>query len=107
MDYEDFVKTVITNLGSQITPALKNCASDIEKDANDFLQATKKDMEKWTKDLADGKLAKDDFDTLVKGKSDLAIMRYLKKKGITEIEVEKITNSLISTVISTGFSLIP
>jgi hypothetical protein len=107
MNYEDFVKTVITNLGSQITPALKNYASDIEKDANDFFQDTKKDMEKWTKDLASGKLTKDDFDTLVKGKSDLTKMRYLKKKGIAKIEIEKVKTSLIDTVISTGFSLIP
>lgn len=50
--------------------------------------------------LAEGKITRDEFDTLVKGLADLAAMRGLTEAGLALVEVEKTKNSILKAVTS-------
>lgn len=85
-------------------------ATDFVKEASGdgktFLDAMKADLKKWTKQYAEGKLSKEDFEFLVKGKKDLAKMEALTQAGLAAIKVDRIRVALIDLVITAAFKLV-
>ena len=71
-------------------------------DGEDFLHKTKEDIQKWTVQLAEKKITGDDFEWLLKGKKDLAELVLLKQKGLVKADLDKFTNGLVDTVVSTA-----
>ncbi|HEV8540745.1 MAG TPA: hypothetical protein VGQ60_06240 [Nitrospiraceae bacterium] len=88
----------------------KREASDFVKEAtsdgNAFLDSVKADLKTWTKQLATGKLTKEDFEFLVKGKKDLAKMEALTQAGLAAIRVERIRVAMIDLVITAAGELV-
>jgi hypothetical protein len=83
--------------------SLKTHRDTAIKDGRMFLEKTKSDLERWTKMLAEGRLTRDDFEWLVKGKKDLAELNALKQEGLAQVALDRFVNGLIDTVVSTAF----
>lgn len=83
--------------------SLKTHRDTAIKDGRTFLEKTKSDLERWTKMLAEGRLTRDDFEWLVKGKKDLAELNALKQEGLAQVALDRFVNGLIDTVVSTAF----
>jgi hypothetical protein len=106
MDWENFVDSVCNNIGPALVGGLSKFKGSLERDTREFLEKSKDDIESWTTALANGKLSKNDYETLMQGKIDVAKMIYLKNKGIGKIEIEKFTSVVIKTVINSAFGLL-
>jgi hypothetical protein len=78
----------------------RDFVKEATSDGNEFLDDVKADLRKWTKQLAEGKLSKKDFEFLVMGKKDLAKMEALKQAGLAAIRVEQIRTAMIDLVIT-------
>lgn len=75
-------------------------------DGTAFLNAVKADLQTWTQQFAEGKLSKEDFEFLVKGKRDLAKMETLKQAGLAAIQVDKIRVALIDLIITAAGKIV-
>lgn len=75
-------------------------------DGKDFLDTVKTDLKSWTKQLAQGKLSQDDFEFLVKGKTDLAKMEALKEAGFAAIRVDRVRVAVIDLIITTAGKMV-
>jgi hypothetical protein len=106
MDWGKFVDSVCKNIGPALVGDFSKFKGSLEKDTKEFLEKSKDDIESWTTALANGKLSKNNYETLMQGKIDVAKMIYLKNKGIGKIEIEKFTSVVIKTVINSAFGLL-
>ena len=73
------------------------------KDAKAFLDASKANLRKWTRQLADGDMSKREFQDLVKGEKDLAKLHALTEAGIATARLERFRSGLITLVIDSAF----
>ncbi len=72
------------------------------QDASDFIGKTKADITEWAQQLADGKISKDDFDFLARGRlQDLAEMDALTQAGIAAATLDRIKLQIADFVIAT------
>jgi len=102
LDFKAFLSAVKDGVKGLITRTLAEHGEAAGKDANAFLEKTRADLERWTKQLADGALTKDDFAFLVKGKADLAEMEALKQAGLALVRVDQFRKSVFDLVVGTA-----
>ena len=100
--FEEFLTELKGNLLTVVKEGFETYKEQVLADGSAFAVKTKDDLQKWLKQLKEGILTKDDFEFLVKGKSDLAEMEALKLAGLAEVEIDKLKQSIINTVIGTA-----
>jgi hypothetical protein len=103
--FDDFWSQLQKEVVCLAENSLGNIKEAAISDGSDFLNKTKADIKKWTTQLAEKEITADDFEWLLKGKKDLAELVLLKEKGLAKVELDKFTNGLIDTVISTAFKV--
>lgn len=81
----------------------KELQTQATKDTKAFLAASKVNLRKWTKQLADGDLSKAEFQDLVRGEKDLAKLHALTEAGIAATKLERFRSGLITLVIDSAF----
>jgi hypothetical protein len=77
------------------------------KDSQKFLKAMKADLERWTVELAAGRMTKDEYKSMVEGAKDVGEMHALKQKGIGLIAINKFKDKIIAIVIDKTLSMLP
>jgi hypothetical protein len=70
-------------------------------DGKDFLDKSKDDLKRWSELLAQGKITKDDFEWLLLGRKDLAVMDALKQKGMAKKKLDTFAKGILETVKTT------
>jgi hypothetical protein len=106
MGWGKFVDSVCNNIGPALVGNLSKFKGNLERDTKEFLGKSRDDIESWTMALTDRKLSKNEYETLMQGKIDVAKLIYLKNKGIGKIEMEKFTSAVIKTIINSAFGLL-
>jgi hypothetical protein len=101
--FNDFIDALRTDLIQFAEQSWKEHRTAAVSDGHDFVQKTKVDLERWTRQLEAGDLTKEDFEWLVKGKRDLAELTALKRQGLAKVALDKFTNGLVQTIASTAF----
>ncbi len=105
-NFNDFWKELQKATGDFVEANWKDVKDAALKDGSGFMDKAKKDLQRWTTLVAEGRLTKQDFEFLVKGKKDLAAMEALKQAGLTEVRVGRFTNGLIEVVTTTAFKVL-
>jgi hypothetical protein len=72
------------------------------QDGNNFLSAQQAQLQRWTVELATGKLSKEEFEDLVMGQKDLAEMVVLKQEGLAQVQIDRFVNGVVNLVINTA-----
>lgn len=103
--WDDFVKAVRAGVSSLATGALKNYLTQLQTDAEDYLKQSEDQLKRWTQALAKGYLSKEEFDSLVMGRADLAKLKALTDAGIAMSTLKKLRNDLIDLVIDKAFAV--
>jgi hypothetical protein len=101
-DFLDAFKPALQDLAKQTLDAYSKQATT---DGQAFLDAQKANLDKWTKELVDAELSKDDFADLVKGIRDLAELVALKQAGLAAARLDAFRTSLMNLVIDTAFKV--
>jgi hypothetical protein len=104
-DFNDFWKELQTEIVEFADYSWKAYKAAAIKDGKAFLAKSKDDLKRWTDMLAQGNLTKDDFEWLVAGKKDLAQLVALKQKGLAQVALDRFTNGVIDTIVSTAFKV--
>ena len=100
--FDDFLNALKDGLTQLVAQSLADYKNAAVRDGEAFLMKTRADLERWTGELAQGQLSKEDFAWLVKGKKDLGEMEALKQAGLTLVRLDQFRTSLVNLVIGTA-----
>jgi hypothetical protein len=103
--FNDFWKELTKELSEFADYSWSTFKKAAVSDGKAFLDQSKEDLKRWTVLLADGKLTPDDFEWLVAGKRDLAELVALKQAGLTKVALDRFSNGLVDTIVSTAFKV--
>jgi len=104
-NFDDFVDAVEEGVKELAKKTLKGFKDEALADAKSFLEASKDDLQRWTKLLAKGELSQNDFEWLVTGRKDVAELHALKQSGLAIIRLDRFKNALLDLVIDTAFDV--
>ena len=104
-NFDDFVEAIEEGVKELAKKTLKGFKDEAITDAKAFLEASKEDLQRWTKLLAKGELSQDDFEWLVMGRKDVAELHALKQSGLALVRLDRFKNALLDLVIDTAFDV--
>jgi len=76
------------------------------QDGNAFLTQTENDIATWLQDLKNGDITQKNFESLVRGESDLAKMETLKQTGLGKVAIDTFVNGFVQIVINVALASI-
>lgn len=104
------IKSMLSQLEKGIVDLAKTTAKDFAKQASSdgkkLLSTIKDDLVRWTKLLADGKITKAEFETLLLGQKDLIAMSALTESGLALAKIDEFKSKLFNLILDTVTSLI-
>ena len=103
--FSDFFDALKKELPEFAEYSWKEYKTAAVEDGKKFLEKEKADLDRWTTLLAKGDLTKDDFEWLLASKKDLVELLALKQKGLSKVALDRFTNGLIDTIVSTAFKV--
>ena len=108
VDIDSFFSTVLNGAKDIARGSLKGLIDQAEGDTRDFLEASRDDLQRWLQLLATGKINKAQFENLVQGQKDLAVMHALTEAGVAAATLQRFRDQVITLVINTAFkTLLP
>ena len=103
--FDDFIDVIEEGVKELAKKTLKGFKDEAVTDTKAFLDASKEDLKRWTKLLAQGELSQDDFKWLVLGRKDVAELHALKQAGLALVGIDRFKNALLDLVIDTAFDV--
>jgi len=107
VDIGSIFKAVETQAKALAQKLFKRYTQQAVSDVKDFLGKSKEDLARWIKELAQGRIDKEEFESLVQGQADLAEMHALKQAGLAAAQIDTFVNGLLDIVVDAAFSAIP
>jgi hypothetical protein len=106
IDIDSIISDIEQGVGSLAGNLVPGFVSQAEKDAGNFLQQVKADLQQWTVQLTKGQISKDEFSDLVQGDKDLLKMAALTKAGISQAKLDSFKAGLFGIIEKVVFALI-
>ena len=106
MNFDNVFETIKDGVAELAKNAISAFANDAKTDLLEFLKDARKDLERWSKLLAQGQLTRDEFEFLVGAKATNAKMLTLSAKGIAKTKIKHLRDSLKDLIINTVVSAI-
>jgi hypothetical protein len=101
--FEDFIDVIKSGVKDLAKSTLKDFVDRAEEDFESFVESAKEDWKRWTTMLANGQLSMLEFEGLVRGQKDLAVMHALTEAGIAATRIQRFRDGVIALVIDTAF----
>ena len=101
-DYVNELRKGVKKLAQELVDGLE---ADALSDMNAFLKKSERDLQRWTKLLAAGKITKQDFTDLVQAKKALTELHELTRAGVAATKLERFRTDLISLVVDTAMKV--
>lgn len=98
-DLLDALKDEIVNLAASHFDEYREQAIT---DGESFLNTTKDDLKHWTRLMDEGELSPQEFQSLVRGKKDLAEMNALKQAGLAAARADQFRDAIVDRVVDTA-----
>lgn len=103
-------KSLFNQLKDQIVSVskqdFKDLVAEAASDGTSLLHEIEDKLKKYTQQLADGKISKDDFKLLLLGNQDLIEMTALTQAGLVAARADAFKQKIFDIIINTVFSLI-
>jgi hypothetical protein len=106
MDVNNVLKEIKGNLLNLMGEKFDDLKSESKKDVQDFLDASKTKLERWTVFLASGAITAEEYKWLVESQKDLVVLQGLYAAGVSKIKLGHLKNSILNSVVNTAFGLV-
>ncbi|WP_046757481.1 hypothetical protein [Kordia jejudonensis] len=106
MNVKDILKEIKGNLLGLVGEKFEDLKSESKKDVQDFLDASKEKLERWTLFLASGAITPEEYKWLVESQKDLVVLKGLYAAGVSKIKLGHLKNSILDTVINTALGMV-
>ena len=107
MNFDKIIQEVLKDSKELGKTLFKRYAEQAAADARTFLEDSRASLEKAARLLAEGRIDRDDFEDLVRGKHDLAKMIALKQAGLAKASIDTFTNGVLNIFINAVFAALP
>jgi hypothetical protein len=107
VNVDKILRTVEGQSKSLAEKLLKQYADRALSDISDFLQKSRANLDRWTRELARSEISKQEFADLVQGQRDLAEMHALKQAGLAQVKIDTFMTGVLDIIISAAFAAIP
>jgi hypothetical protein len=101
-------QAAINQIGKDIATLAKTLfkkyAQQAETDGNAFWMKTKQEVEKWLQQLENKAISKKNFQSLVRGESNLAEMEALKQAGLAQVSIDTFIQGVIDIIINAALA---
>ena len=105
VNYDAFLASIKSGVMELAKTEAGGFIEEAKTDANAYLDKMKVDLEKWTKQLVDGDLSREEFEFLLGSKKDLLEMKALADVGLAKQRVENIVNGTLDIIVKAASSL--
>jgi hypothetical protein len=102
--FNDFIGTVIDGVRDIAIDDLAGFVADAEDDARAFVANAELKLRRRTEMLASGELTPGEFEDLVRGQVDLAVLFALTEAGVAAARLERFRQDLIELVVNKAFA---
>ncbi|WP_298427159.1 hypothetical protein [uncultured Kordia sp.] len=106
MDVKDILKEIKGNLLTLVGGKFEDLKSETKQDVQDFLNASKEKLERWTLFLANGSITAEEYKWLVESQKDLVVLKGLYAAGVSKIKLGHLKNTILDTVIKTALGAV-
>jgi hypothetical protein len=103
--FDDFTSAVLAGVEDLAQGELKKYVAGLKSDTTDFLNSSSAKLQEWTTALANKTLTQDEFDELVHGEEELAVMTAITKAGIGAARAAELQAKVVNLVIDKAFQL--
>jgi hypothetical protein len=107
MNFDAILKSIEGQTKALAQKELKGFTQQALSDVQSFAQKSKADLERWTQEVLQGKMSKDEYESLVKGELDVAEMEALKQAGLAQVRIDSFTNGFLEILSSAVVAAIP
>ena len=104
--FDDFRTSVLDGAGDLAKTLLNGSVKEARADAEAFVKKSATKIQKWTRQVADGELTKDEFASLIRGQKDLAEMNALTQAGIAAVKVNKFRREMTGLVVKSALDIL-
>jgi hypothetical protein len=104
--FDDFLSEIRDGAKQLAKDLFKDAGKEAADDTREFLNKSKDKLKKWTKELQDRELNKDEFKDLVEGQRALAKLYSLTQAGVAATKLERFRSGLINLVIDKAFDVL-
>ncbi|HEY4206492.1 MAG TPA: hypothetical protein VGM31_06765 [Puia sp.] len=98
INFQDIFNSLKQGIADLATTTVSNFAAQAKSDGLDFLNSSKDDLQKWSNQLAQGQMNKDEFIDLLEGQKDLLKLIALKQAGLAEIALDNFKSGVFSLI---------
>lgn len=105
-DFDEFLDILTAKLGDIAESAAEEIKDALIHDGVAFARKTQKRLQRWAGLVAADKLTIDEFRYLLEAQQDLARMEALKQKGLAQIRIDRLRNSLLNAVVESVVAVI-
>ncbi len=106
-DFNKFLDILIAKLTDIAEAAAVDIKDALIQDGVSFAEKSRERLQRWAALVAEEKLTTDEFKYLLEAQKDLAKMEALKQKGLAQIRIDKLRNSLINAVLESVIQVLP
>ena len=107
INYDQLLDGVLQQSKQLGKTLFRQYSTQAAQDAREFLEKTRTSLKEAAVALAEGRIDREDFEDLVRGKRDLAQMRALKQVGLAKAAIDTFTNGVLNIFIDAVFAAIP
>lgn len=98
-DIESLLEKIKQEAINETETLAKKYKDSAIEDINQFASYLKESLKLWTEQLEEGKLSIKDFEFLIKGQKDLIQMFQLKQKGLAQVKIDELKESIFIVII--------
>lgn len=105
IDFDSLLKNLEEGISSLAVTTVKDYAAQAKTDGLNLVESLKTDLQKWSIEVADGNLTKDDLEFMVMSKKELIQMHALKQEGLALARIDAFKDGVLNLIVQELFSL--
>jgi len=98
MNNDQLIEELKGKLKTIITKSYEENKTELERDLNTFLEASKEKLERWMILFSAGNLTEEELEWLLKSQLDLVALQTLQTTGISKIKLNEIKNNILKVI---------
>lgn len=99
MNFDSFLNALRTELTQVAREYGEEYVNDIVTSGTNFALSMRETLIRRSEQLANGQLTPEEFEWLLKSDNDLIEMKALKKKGLTVVQLNRIQDAVVGSLV--------
>lgn len=99
MDFEQIKNEILSEVASLTKSMLNDHKDEIVRETKEFLEESEGNLKSWTKAYTTGGIPRNEFELLVKTRSDLLKMKILTQEGISLVQVDNLRQGILDIIV--------